>query len=68
MHISTVKLSQIVTDRANISIASNIKLELTFTYSKGQLGVGTVSVICWPSCYLLYAITCTELFVEQINK
>ena len=47
MHISTVNILKMVTDKANITIASNIisdvnfrlaHLELTLTYSKGQLG------------------------------
>ena len=50
MHISTVNLSQTMTDRANITTEPNIMfyvgfrlpyLEETLTYSKGQLGDGT---------------------------
>ena len=61
MHIWTMNISQMMTDRTNNSIAPNIMshvgiqlvyLEFTLTYSEVNLAVGMVTrQICWPSCY-----------------
>ena len=66
MHLFTVNISQTMTDRANIAICNRVAsgfqladLNLTVTYSKGQLG-------CWNG--VLQNILAFLLFEETLSN